>query len=115
MQKRNQIAAYLAAFVVVLGLLASPAFAKKDDFPGAGWQKGHKGEKFEIIESSDRAIIKTYLKDNYKPHCPPGLAKKHNGCLPPGQAKKYYRGQVLPAGVVWQPVPNDLFIRLRPP
>jgi hypothetical protein len=22
--------------------------------------------------------------------CPPGLAKKHNGCLPPGQAKKMY-------------------------
>lgn len=22
--------------------------------------------------------------------CPPGLAKKHNGCLPPGQAKKLY-------------------------
>ena len=41
--------------------------------------------------------------------CPPGLAKKHNGCLPPGQAKKLYRtgqrvdrswynGQALPAG-----------------
>jgi hypothetical protein len=25
--------------------------------------------------------------------CPPGLAKKHNGCLPPGQAKKLYRGE----------------------
>jgi hypothetical protein len=24
--------------------------------------------------------------------CPPGLAKKHNGCMPPGQAKKYGRG-----------------------
>ena len=22
--------------------------------------------------------------------CPPGLAKKGNGCMPPGQAKKYY-------------------------
>ena len=22
--------------------------------------------------------------------CPPGLAKKNNGCLPPGQAKKIY-------------------------
>ena len=27
------------------------------------------------------------------PDCPPGLAKKHNGCMPPGQAKKLYRGQ----------------------
>ena len=25
--------------------------------------------------------------------CSPGLAKKHNGCMPPGQAKKLYRGQ----------------------
>ena len=23
--------------------------------------------------------------------CPPGLAKKHNGCMPPGQAKKLLR------------------------
>lgn len=24
-------------------------------------------------------------------HCPPGLAKKHNGCNPPGQIKHRYR------------------------
>ena len=24
--------------------------------------------------------------------CPPGLAKKHNGCMPPGQARKLGRG-----------------------
>jgi hypothetical protein len=40
--------------------------------------------------------------------CPPGLARKHNGCLPPGQAKKmfrlgdrvepaWFRGAALPA------------------
>ena len=30
--------------------------------------------------------------------CPPGLAKKGNGCLPPGQAQKLYRvGEALPA------------------
>ncbi|RWR53174.1 excinuclease ABC subunit A [Sinirhodobacter ferrireducens] len=26
------------------------------------------------------------------PGCPPGLAKKNNGCMPPGQAKKWQRG-----------------------
>ena len=32
-------------------------------------------------------------------NCPPGLAKKNNGCLPPGQAKKLYSvGQRLPYG-----------------
>lgn len=24
-------------------------------------------------------------------HCPPGLAKKHNGCMPPGMAKRHYK------------------------
>jgi len=36
--------------------------------------------------------------------CPPGLAKKHNGCMPPGQAKKLYNvGQRWPGdyGNLW--------------
>ena len=45
--------------------------------------------------------------------CPPGLAKKHNGCLPPGQAKKLYNvGQRFPRsyGVPWtyNQIPYDL-------
>ena len=30
--------------------------------------------------------------------CPPGLAKKHNGCMPPGQARKLYRGERWQSG-----------------
>jgi hypothetical protein len=30
--------------------------------------------------------------------CPQGLAKKHNGCMPPGQAKKLDRGQRWQSG-----------------
>jgi hypothetical protein len=45
--------------------------------------------------------------------CPPGLAKKHNGCMPPGQAKKLYRtGQRFPGnyGNRWSynQIPYDL-------
>lgn len=45
--------------------------------------------------------------------CPPGLAKKNNGCLPPGQAKKLYNvGQRWPGsyGQMWNynQVPYDL-------
>ena len=48
--------------------------------------------------------------------CPPGLAKKNNGCLPPGQAKKLYNvGQRWPGnyGNVWNynQIPNDLRTR----
>lgn len=32
-----------------------------------------------------------YRDDRLIQGCPPGLAKKRNGCLPPGQAKKLYR------------------------
>lgn len=31
--------------------------------------------------------------DDYRGACPPGLARKNNGCLPPGQAKKIARGE----------------------
>jgi len=45
--------------------------------------------------------------------CPPGLAKKHNGCMPPGQARKLYRtGQRFPLnyGNRWSynQIPYDL-------
>jgi len=45
--------------------------------------------------------------------CPPGLAKKNNGCLPPGQAKKLYNiGQHWPIGYgqVWNynQIPYDM-------
>ena len=37
--------------------------------------------------------------------CPPGLARKHNGCMPPGQAKRMWReGQRVPSGYrYWTP------------
>jgi hypothetical protein len=45
--------------------------------------------------------------------CPPGLAKKHNGCRPPGQARKLYNiGQRFPLGYgnAWSynQIPYDL-------
>ena len=57
------------------------------------------------------------VKKHGRGNCPPGLAKKNNGCLPPGQAKKRYAvGHPLPKGIVWQPLPADLEVRLgRPP
>jgi hypothetical protein len=43
------------------------------------------------------------------------LAKKANGCLPPGQAKKrYVIGQPLPPGIVVVPLPLELSVRIGP-
>ena len=47
--------------------------------------------------------------------CPPGLAKKNNGCLPPGQAKKrYVVGHSLPYGIVVGELPLELSVRIGP-
>jgi Ni/Co efflux regulator RcnB len=54
-------------------------------------------------------------RDDDDRRCPPGLAKKGNGCMPPGQARKWRRGEPLPRDVVYQPVPRDLEVRIGPP
>jgi len=46
--------------------------------------------------------------------CPPGLARKSNGCLPPGQAKKLAVGQPLPYGAVYT-IPSNVLVTLPPP
>lgn len=46
-------------------------------------------------------------------NCPPGLAKKNNGCLPPGQAKKLAVGQPLPQGATYA-VPRNVLVTLPP-
>jgi len=48
-------------------------------------------------------------------NAPPGLAKKHNGCMPPGQAKKWVLGKPLPAGVVYYSLPRKILVELGPP
>ena len=48
--------------------------------------------------------------------CPPGLAAKNNGCLPPGQAKKLYTvGEVLPEGVPYELITDLMHYGLTPP
>lgn len=63
-----------------------------------------------------RARIDVYYDRQFqRGHCPPGLAKKHNGCMPPGQARKWHRGQPLPRDVVYAPLPRELLVQLPPP
>jgi hypothetical protein len=85
----------LLAGAAALGF-AGPALAK----PGHGHGQGGKGHSAAAKHGKySRGVI---LSDRYgrlyalnaRGGCPPGLAKKNNGCLPPGQAKKmYYVGQ----------------------
>jgi Ni/Co efflux regulator RcnB len=47
--------------------------------------------------------------------CPTGLAKKGNGCLPPGQAKKWRQGYALPPHVIYDEVPRSVVLTLGAP
>ncbi|MGE3713111.1 MAG: hypothetical protein AB7F82_01100 [Alphaproteobacteria bacterium] len=71
------------------------------------------GRALLTFYDDDRVIIRNYLHDNYARNCPLGLAKKNNGCLPPGQAKKMYRVG-YPLEVAWNPMPDVLLDRLHP-
>ena len=102
-------------------LAAQPAFAEKEGH-GHGWKhkSKHKYERHYddrdrnviIINNSDRVVIREYINDDYYRHCPPGLAKKRNGCIPPGHAKRYVIGE--PLIVAYQPVPAYVVERLEP-
>lgn len=93
--------------------------------PGQGGNKGNKGKKNQpaaevkvggYFVPQQRVVVQNYYGKQFKAgHCPPGLAKKNNGCLPPGQAKKYAIGQPLPRDVVFYPVPAAVVVQLGAP
>lgn len=65
---------------------------------------------------NQRQVLRDYYGPQFRSgNCPPGLAKKNNGCLPPGQAKKWRVGNRLPGDVVYYPLPNDVVVRLGVP
>ncbi len=92
--------------------LAGPALAKPGNGNGNGHENGR--ENGGSWKADKRAFGKqTYGYDNGSRGCPPGLARKHNGCLPPGQAKKLYHvGQRFRSGYgtpwSYRQVPYDL-------
>lgn len=83
---------------------------------GVGTPGGGAGQPNIVVTAGDRSAIYGYYQPMYAAgNCPPGLAKKNNGCLPPGQAKKLWAiGQPLPAGVVYYPLPAALLGQLTP-
>ncbi|MGZ5847741.1 MAG: hypothetical protein ACXWJJ_09725 [Ramlibacter sp.] len=124
--------------LVLAGILATgPALAGRPDWAGGGkgGEHGHKHdggddrgghheerERREVrtggsFNDRDRQAVNVYYVEQGRAgHCPPGLAKKHNGCMPPGQAKKMYMvGQPLPTAVAYYPVPQPVLVQLPPP
>jgi hypothetical protein len=68
-----------------------------------------------FVETQREAARSYFVQQHGRGNCPPGLAKKHNGCLPPGQAKKrYVVGHPLPRGIVVAELPVELSVRIGP-
>jgi len=132
------------ALLMAAALACSASFAEKPEWAGGGKNgKGNKHEQAEQSDQGNagqggkkakknqaraevkvggyfvpqqRVVVQNYYGKQFKAgHCPPGLAKKNNGCLPPGQAKKYAIGQPLPRDVVFYPVPSSVVVQLGAP
>ena len=80
-----------------LAFAAAPLAAKPDH---AGGPKGnkHNGNPHNVVGYGVGG-------------CPPGLAKKNNGCMPPGQVH-YTMGQPLPHTVTVYQVPQPVIVLL---
>lgn len=115
-------------------LFAGSAFAKDkgDDHDNGGNKQGNKhsqksDKKAEKRQREDikqgayfndqqRIYVREYYTSNYggSKRCPPGLAKKNNGCLPPGQVRNWVVGQPVPRNVTVYSVAPPV-IRMLPP
>jgi Ni/Co efflux regulator RcnB len=116
----------MLALLIVATLTTSPALADKnkehrqersrdDDrghhqrgqlSPGAG---AHFGDPHRSY------VREYYAKEHGRGHCPPGLANKHHGCVPPGHAKKWQIGQPIPRGIVYYDLPQPLVVQIGIP
>jgi Ni/Co efflux regulator RcnB len=68
------------------------------------------------FNDTQRTAVRTYYGEQYRAgNCPPGLAKKNNGCMPPGQARKWNVGRALPGDVVYYSVPQSVIVQLGAP
>jgi Ni/Co efflux regulator RcnB len=104
------------ALALAGAITAGPALA--DDKPGRGARGGGTSITVNVVfDDRDRVIVRDWYGEQVRGgHCPPGLAEKNNGCLPPGQAKKKWdKGKRLPRDVVFHDLPPQLVVKLRPP
>lgn len=122
------------AVMAVMAVFATHAAAENRDWEeeGHGHGKGHGKGRERQDQREERAVVEIqiggYFGDRHRAaayeyyerqgragHCPPGLAKKHNGCQPPGHAKQWQLGRPLERGVVVYPVPREVIVRIGQP
>jgi Ni/Co efflux regulator RcnB len=118
--------AKISVLTIAAAAMAGPVFADKPDWAGRDRGNGHernndRGERGDrgqgdrergrpgFDEARRQRVHEYYAREMKRGHCPPGLRKKHNGCMPPGQARKWKVGERLPKDVAY----HDLTPQLR--
>jgi hypothetical protein len=109
--RSNPMKILLSLAAAAVALSASPVLAHPGGGHGGGNGHGNGGQEWkhgggdrDDGDRGDRHDRRDGDRINYGYHhssyrnCPPGLAKKHNGCLPPGQARRWAQGSRLPYG-----------------
>jgi hypothetical protein len=108
----------LVALAMALSFVGSSALSaeKKPKKQKAKSQETHVTHVTIVFSDTQRDAARSYFVTQHgRGHCPPGLAKKNNGCLPPGQAKKrYVVGHPLPHGIVLGKLPPELSVKMGP-
>jgi Ni/Co efflux regulator RcnB len=76
----------------------------------------HNAPTVIILGETHRRDVYDYYGPSFREgRCPPGLMRRDDGCVPPGQARHWHRGDRLPRNIAYYPVPRDLVVRLPPP
>ncbi|MDB5743189.1 MAG: hypothetical protein JWR68_1504 [Polaromonas sp.] len=90
--------------------------------------KSHKAEKKMAKRHREQVRHGAHFNDQHRSHarhyytqhygngknCPPGLTRKNNGCMPPGQARHWSVGQPVPRGVTVYTVAPPVLRQLPP-
>jgi hypothetical protein len=94
---------------------SNKAHKNKGNAPAAAAQSNSSIDVNIVFDTGAKQAVRSHYSNSYAgKSCPPGLAKKNNGCLPPGQDKKYNRGDVVPASVTLYRLPGALEVKLKP-
>ncbi len=90
---------------------------REDYVRGAGYKHDDRGISVGVyFGEQHRTYIHDYYQEEFQAgHCPPGLAKKHNSCRPPGHERKWRKGYPLPRDLIFYDISPSLSVRLGPP
>jgi hypothetical protein len=109
---------FAVAILTASAALITPTLAGGKPGKGGGQSGQQRSEGVDIsvnihLGGSERRIVRDYYRA--QANCPPGLAKKNNGCLPPGIAKKRYEiGRPVFDDAIVIELPHDVIVRLPP-